>query len=108
RSAQFGERISNSKKPNIESGTTPPTIYRCRDEMVIKKILKIKKKVNDLELKYQYPTIEESNEEQKKKNTSSSFDDHANNGVEVKILVIKKDATGLLLKCREGGILVFM
>ncbi|OIT27984.1 hypothetical protein A4A49_55289 [Nicotiana attenuata] len=105
---RFGERISNSKKTKIESSTTPTT-YIYRDKLDIKKKPKIKKQVKfDLEPKYQYPTEEESNEEQKKKNTSSSFDDHANNGVKVKILMKKKDATRLLLKCREGGVLEFM
>ncbi|OIT19826.1 hypothetical protein A4A49_53027 [Nicotiana attenuata] len=90
-----------------QAAETVNVIYS--DELDIKKKPKIKKQVKfDLKPKYHYPTEEETNEEQKKKNTSTSFDDHANNGVKVKILMKKKDAERLLLKCREGGVLEFM
>ncbi|KAK4365492.1 hypothetical protein RND71_016850 [Anisodus tanguticus] len=110
---------SNSKKINkVESSiTNTTTTYVCRDELDKKKP-KIKKQVKfDLESKCQYPIEEEiSHEELKEKNTSSlekcireGVDDNANNnGVRVKILMKKKDAVRILLKCSEGGVLKFM
>ncbi|XP_070040397.1 uncharacterized protein [Nicotiana tomentosiformis] len=104
---RFGERSNSRRKTKVESSTTTPTTYVCRDELDIKKQSKIKKQVKfDLEPKYQHPEQEEiSHEEQKKNNTVAV--DNANNGIKVKILMKKEDAERLLLKCKEGGVLEF-
>ncbi|XP_070040393.1 uncharacterized protein [Nicotiana tomentosiformis] len=105
---RFSERSNSRRKAKVETSTTSPTTYVCRDELNIKKKPKIKKQVKfDLEPKYQHPAEEEiSHEEQKKNNTVA--DDNANNGIKVKILMKKEDAERLLLKCKEGGVLEFM
>ncbi|OIT24193.1 hypothetical protein A4A49_57184, partial [Nicotiana attenuata] len=97
----FSERSNSKRKTKVESNTTPPA---SRDDVDIKKNLKIKKQVKfDLEPKYQHPAEEE---EQKKKNTIAV--DNANNAIiKVKILMKKEDAERLLLKCKEGGVLEF-
>nr|XP_009619085.1 uncharacterized protein LOC104111156 [Nicotiana tomentosiformis] len=104
---RFSERSNSRRKAKVETSTTSPTTYVCRDELNIKKKPKIKKQVKfDLEPKYQHPEQEEiSHEEQKKNNTVAV--DNANNGVKVKILMKKEDAERLLLKCKEGGVLEF-
>nr|XP_009614572.1 uncharacterized protein LOC104107460 [Nicotiana tomentosiformis] len=106
---RFSERSNSRRKAKVETSTTSPTTYVCRDELNIKKKPKIKKQVKfDLEPKYQHPEQEEiSHEEQKKNNTVAV--DNANNGIiKVKILMKKEDAERLLLKCKEGGVLEFM
>uniref|UniRef100_M1AW10 DUF7890 domain-containing protein n=1 Tax=Solanum tuberosum TaxID=4113 RepID=M1AW10_SOLTU len=113
----FGRKI-NSKNYNKVNSTTNFT-YVCRDELDKKKP-KIKKQVKfDLEPKSQQEeetsTLLELNkssgtslEKYKVSGGDGDHNDHANsNGVRVKILMRKKDAARLLLKCREVGVLKF-
>ncbi|KAK4365491.1 hypothetical protein RND71_016849 [Anisodus tanguticus] len=110
----FGERCKSRRSKVVESSTITTT-YVCRDELDKKKP-KIKKQVKfDLEPKY-HPSEEEISHEEENKNNSNlgktrvqEGANHANyDGIKVKILMKKEDATRLLLKYREEGALEFM